>query len=51
LAAYYQRLAGGEAVVWLMIPLKKLGLGIELKAAWGLDEEGYIVVSLTTALW
>ena len=47
LEAYYQKLAYGEAVVWLMIPIISLGLGSECLSAWGLDPEGYIVVSFT----
>ena len=50
LVAYYQKFAYGEAVVWLMIPIIKLGLGNECMSAWGLKPRGYIVVSFTIDL-
>ena len=43
-AASYQPFAGGEAVVWLLIPIFKLGLGVECLSAWGLNAESYISV-------
>ena len=42
--AYYQKLAGGEAVVWLMIPIEQLHTD-ECVSTWGLNPKGYIVVS------
>ena len=43
-AAAYQPMAGGEAVVWLLIPVAGFGLGVDALSAWGLDPGDFISV-------
>lgn len=48
--AAHQRLAGGEAVVYLLTPVVRFGLGIDALAAWGLDPSDYIAVRINMGL-